>query len=428
MTRAVERWLLAAFLIGLGVSITLAQSALGVLVGLWLFRLRDPAARAALTFPLAGPFMGFIGASLLADLLSADVAGSLFASRQLFLVVVFFLLVNTLRRPDGAEWLLERIFLVMASVAVLSLLQVSLCPAEPWQLPLLDRWFRKCSRARGFYSIYMTLAGVLTLVLLAFLPHLLARNSKGDRWKLPAWVLMLVALVLTYTRGAWLGLLAGMAGLVPLVRQRRALAVIGSFTLLLFVALVVASAIFGKQLWDPRKLADPATVRERLYMWRAGISMLERNPITGIGVGQVKTLYPRHALPQAQKRSTSHLHNSPLQVLVERGLLGLGCWLWLWGAFFVRGLRILGRAGPGQERERALVMGSVAAILGFLVAGLSEYNFGDSEVVMAAYTVMAIPFLVEPTLAGGGTPLRGTSEPGRARSPSGSGGSTPGIA
>lgn len=400
MTRAVERWLLAAFLIGLGVSITLAQSALGALVGLWLFRLRDPAARAALTFPLAGPFLAFIGASLLADLLSADVAGSLFASRELLLVAVFFLLVNTLRGSDGAEWLLERIFLVMASVAVLSLLQVALCSPEPWPLPLVGRWLQKCSRARGFYSIYMTLAGVLTLILLAVLPHLLARNFKGDRWKLPAWILMLIALVLTYTRGAWLGFLAGMAGLVPVVRQRRALAVIGGSTLLLFVSLVVASATFSRQLWDPRKLADPVTVRERLYMWRAGISMLERNPITGIGVGQVKTLYPRHVLPRAQRRSTGHLHNSPLQVLVERGLIGLGCWLWIWGAFFVRGSRILGRAGPGQERERALVAGSLAAVLGFLVAGLSEYNFGDSEVVMVAYTVMAIPFLVEASPGG----------------------------
>jgi hypothetical protein len=37
-------------------------------------------------------------------------------------------------------------------------------------------------------------------------------------------------------------------------------------------------------------------------------------------------------------------------------------------------------------------MGSVAATAGFLVAGLFEYNFGDSEVVMVAYSVMALAF------------------------------------
>jgi len=35
--------------------------------------------------------------------------------------------------------------------------------------------------------------------------------------------------------------------------------------------------------------------------------------------------------------------------------------------------------------ERALVAGSIAAISGFLVAGMSEHTFGDSEVVMLTW-------------------------------------------
>jgi hypothetical protein len=41
------------------------------------------------------------------------------------------------------------------------------------------------------------------------------------------------------------------------------------------------------------------------------------------------------------------------------------------------------------------VVGSLAAIASFLVAGLSEYNFGDSEVVMVAWALMALPWAVE---------------------------------
>jgi hypothetical protein len=50
-------------------------------------------------------------------------------------------------------------------------------------------------------------------------------------------------------------------------------------------------------------------------------------------------------------------------------------------------------------RERALVAGSVAAVTGFLVAGLSEYNFGDSEVVMVAWAVMALPWAEDRSLS-----------------------------
>jgi hypothetical protein len=49
--------------------------------------------------------------------------------------------------------------------------------------------------------------------------------------------------------------------------------------------------------------------------------------------------------------------------------------------------------------ERALVVGGLAAIVGFLVGGLSEYNFGDSEVVMVAWAIMALPWATEPGAA-----------------------------
>ncbi|HLQ65614.1 MAG TPA: hypothetical protein VK123_00100 [Candidatus Limnocylindrales bacterium] len=45
--------------------------------------------------------------------------------------------------------------------------------------------------------------------------------------------------------------------------------------------------------------------------------------------------------------------------------------------------------------ERGLFIGSIAAITGFLIGGLSEYNFGDSEVVMVAWTIMALPWAAE---------------------------------
>ena len=53
---------------------------------------------------------------------------------------------------------------------------------------------------------------------------------------------------------------------------------------------------------------------------------------------------------------------------------------------------VLRRLPAEAVAERALVVGSLAAITGFLVGGLSEYNFGDSEVVMVAWAHrMALP-------------------------------------
>ena len=57
----------------------------------------------------------------------------------------------------------------------------------------------------------MTLAGVLNLVLLATLPRLLPGGFR--KWNAPVWLVTLGGLAMTYTRGAWIGLGAGAAGL-----------------------------------------------------------------------------------------------------------------------------------------------------------------------------------------------------------------------
>ena len=120
--------------------------------------------------------------------------------------------------------------------------------------------------------------------------------------------------------------------------------------------------------------------------------MLGGHMLLGVGPGGVKREYSRYALPEAVKKRTGHLHNTPLQILVERGLLGLAAWLWIWVAFYLRASALLFRLPAEARAARALVIGSLAAVTGFLVSGLSEYNFGDSEVVLVAWTVMALPF------------------------------------
>ena len=107
-----------------------------------------------------------------------------------------------------------------------------------------------------------------------------------------------------------------------------------------------------------------------------------------------------YAPPEALRRHTSHLHNTPLQIAVERGLVGLALWLWIFLAFFVRAGRILRRVPPGAAADRALVAGALAAVAAFLVSGLFEYNFGDTEVLLVTLAVMALPFVVERELEG----------------------------
>ena len=143
-------------------------------------------------------------------------------------------------------------------------------------------------------------------------------------------------------------------------------------------------------------MGDPeeVTVKERRYMWESGLMMARVRPWLGFGPGGVKREYPAFALGEAHKKRTGHVHNTPLQILVERGVIGLAAWLWLWIAFYAYAIGILRRLAPAAAAARTLVIGSLAAITGFLVGGLSEYNFGDSEVAMVAWAIAALPWVV----------------------------------
>jgi len=287
----------------------------------------------------------------------------------------------------------------VAAVSLVAVVQVATCTparydANPALPPVVGSVLGKCRRAHGFFSIYMTLAGVLTVVLTAELAPL-AVAGRRRAVAAAAWLTAALALALTLVRGAWLGLAAGVLVSLAGVR-RRAVAVAGVVALAAAVLALPSVRQRAETLGD----AGDATARERLAMIDGGLAMLRQRPIIGVGPGQVKRLYPAYAPPEAQRRHTSHLHNTPLQIAVERGVVGLALWLWIFAAFFARAWRVLRRVPADAVADRALVVGALAAVTAFLVAGLFEYNFGDTEVLLVILSVMALPFVVERDLAG----------------------------
>ena len=383
--------LLGAFVAGLGLSITLAESALALLTLLWLWRLRDPAVRAAARGPLAAPVLAFSAVTVLSALLSGHPLASLAAAKGLLLAAALYVTADSVRDPATADRFLLGLTLAAGLAAVVGLLQVGLCP-PPDTGTGWPRWlYHRCDRAHGFFSIYMTLAGVLSLVLLATLPRLLLPDPGVRRRLGLPWLVMLAGLIVTYTRGAWIGFAGAVLTVAGTVRRGRWVLVAG-LLLLASGALVAPYELRHRFL----SMADPeeAGVRERIYMWKSGLAMWREHPILGVGPGGVKRDYGRYALEEAVKKRTGHVHNTPLQILVERGVVGLGAWLWIWVAFYAHVIRRLRRLPAEGGAERVLMVGAMAAITGFLIGGLSEYNFGDSEVVMVAWVVVALAWVV----------------------------------
>ena len=316
---ALRRALLAAFVAGLGLSITLAESALLMLTVLWLWRLRDPAVRRGQAWPLWQPVLAFAGVSVLSALASGHAAVSLAACKTLLLTAALYVTADAIVDAREGDRFLSWLALAAGGAALAGLAQYWSCPAQEPAAGLARWFFHRCDRSRAFFSIYMTLAGVLNVVLLATLPRILPGAFRA--WGIPVWLLTAAGLAMTYTRGAWIGLGAGAAALLPMNRR-------GRLTLLAGLVLIPLVFLLGprdlshrfRSMFDPNE----AGIKERVYMWRSGAAMVRERPLLGWGPGGVKREYSRYALPEAVKKRTGHVHNTPLQILVERDSWGSG--------------------------------------------------------------------------------------------------------
>ena len=382
--------LLVVLVAGFAVSISLAQITLTVLV-VWVLLARRAGVIERLRWPLLPPIAAFAVWSVVAALASDHVASAAWELKNLLTLGSMFLLVNALPEPADARRFAVWLLVGLTGAAVLGIVQVAICPGPEAMgsgTVIVGKFLRKCTRARGFYSIYMTLAGVVAMMLTSALPRLV-RLGPEMRWLGPAWLVSGTALGLTYVRGAWLGLAAGVLTVAAGLGRRGLIAA---------AALVVLAGglVIGLPTVRARveTIGDPNndTARDRMAMMLVGFDLVAAHPIAGIGPEGVKRVYPSLVPPEGMRHSTSHLHNTPLQIAAERGLVGLAAWLWIFVAFFRRALAIRRRLPAEPSDDRALVLGSLAALVTFLVAGLFEYNFGDTEVLMVAIALMALPF------------------------------------
>ena len=385
---ALQARLLVAFTLGLAVSISLSELALAALTVALVLGSRETLGR--LRWPLLGPLLVFAAWTLAAALTSGRPLASLTTSKNLLVLGTFYVVLNTLPDAAAARRFATVLFALMVAVAVLAILQVWGCPATPPAWPLLGRLLRKCERAHAFYSIYMTLAGVLTLVLLAALPRVLHARRQAA-WMMPGWMVGVIALGLTYVRGAWIAFGAGALASLLLMSRR---VVVGLVLAAVVIGVVVAVPGVLDRLHTLGTLQDNTTM-DRLAMIEGGLALVRDHPLLGVGPGGVTELYPQYAPDIAMRRHTSHLHNTPLQLAAERGLPGLAAWLAIYVAFFGRALAILRGLPAARAEDHALVLGCLIAVAAFLVAGLFEYNFGDTEVLLVACSLMALPFVVE---------------------------------
>jgi O-antigen ligase len=235
-------------------------------------------------------------------------------------------------------------------------------------------------RPQGTLGHYMTYSGLLMTVIAVAIARLLF-DSKDRTWAALVLPALAVAVALTSTRSAWVGVCAA-AALLFALKDFRLFAVLPIVAAVFFA---LAPGMITKRFVSMFDNKDPTRI-DRLAMVHEGERMIAAHPLTGVGPNMVEKRYADYRGDDAVNKVNPHLHNDPLQIAAERGLPALALWLWFIAAL-CRDLQQRFASGS----QRFLAAAALASIVALLTAGLFEYNFGDSEVLMLFLIITTLP-------------------------------------
>jgi O-antigen ligase len=326
------------------------------------------------------PLAAYAGATLVASLFSVAPETSFIDCKQLLL---FSIVPIAYRLLPGRRALtvVDVIITVGAISAVIGVVQFGILEFDSLG-----------QRPRGLLGMYMTYSGQLMLVACMAAARVLFR--KDDRlWTVLVMPALIAALAATLSRNAWVGACVGI-GLLFIIRDFRLFA-------LLPVALAAFIAFAPSQMTDrlyssfrvkhlrhdtSETQASLLSNRDRLAMIKSGFRIIKADPLTGVGPDMVIEVYASYRDANAVQQLNSHLHNVPLQIAAERGLPALAIWIW----FMVTLIRDFVK--NRMNTDPSLAYGALAVTVAMLAAGMFEYNFGDSEVLMLFLVLVTLPY------------------------------------
>ena len=224
------------------------------------------------------------------------------------------------------------------------------------------------------------------IVGLAALGRLLCRKP-NEYWVLGSVGIISFSLLLTLTRQAWLGFFVGSVFLLFFWNKKYLLI----FPLLLIGILLSAPEKITARIHSFTNLQD-SSLNARVSLWKGGWSIFKDHPITGCGFKCVDWIHSQYPDPSGWVAHYRGMHSNIFQLLVDTGIVGLGTWLSIWAAYFFeifKRCRVLAKE-KSQDNAAGILMGSSAAVIGFLVGGFFETNIYDSEVAMLLYFLMGL--------------------------------------
>lgn len=212
-------------------------------------------------------------------------------------------------------------------------------------------------------------------------------------------VISLLGLYFSYTRAAWLSIIAAL-GVWALIHFKIRFSLIASVVGVVGIVLFFSwDAIqmelernkyehtteeFGERLQSATNVSTDASNLERLNRWSCAISMFKERPLMGYGPGTYAFEYAPFQEPKnltiisTNFGDMGNAHSEYLGPLAEMGVLGLLAMLLIVGAIFYKGITLYLK-WPVEDREtRVILLAMILSLVTYFLHGILN-NYMDTD-------------------------------------------------
>jgi putative inorganic carbon (HCO3(-)) transporter len=243
------------------------------------------------------------------------------------------------------------------------------------------------------------LALAMNVPLLYFLAQ--TESSRWFRWTLRAMLVFSApAIIGTFSRGAWLGLTAGLALIVLRSKHKLLLVPLGA------VACIVALPLLPEKVQnryeDLVNYEEESSAQSRLWNWEFATRVALAHPYLGAGFDYYgteayATYYPEFLVRWPGK--VWSCHSVWFTMLSEHGFTGLGLWVLLFASIFfsLRKLRVKARSAPRYAWVLPYTFMLEGAFAAYAVSG----TFFDAAYFDMFFQLVAVIVLLKGVLRAG---------------------------
>jgi O-antigen ligase len=325
--------------------------------------------------PLDIPIALLLVLSFLSSFFSVHRHSSLWAT-VLFInyVVIFYLTIHSIRTRSQ---LIQLIYLIIGVATFLSIFglfkRFGANPFPWWDYAELKGNLSSVTSTFGNYNHF---AGYLEMAI----PLILGLFLTGFRrvklfLMIYLTVVMLAALILSLSRGGWIGFLIALLFMaVALVtnryfqRKKLMAALAGGFVVVALVVLASTPVVERIRTFEQR--GQIPTFRDRVRVWSGTVEMIQDYPLLGTGPGTFATVFTQYQPPGFVSRYFM-AHNDYLHFTSEVGLPLVIILAWMIIALYRRGFRKLKNL---SRLVRGATLGAMSGVTAILFHSIVDFN------------------------------------------------------